>query len=209
MYSSCLIEQTDVLVMDTSVLINLHGSTYGARIISAVPNRLCIPEIVLRELNNETSRSNGETSFVEDLVASGKVTVATLDDREYELFASLASAESSIDDGEAATIAVAACRHYLPVIDDRKGRSRAQEHCKDKPLGWSLDIFRHPNVIAALGSDTSAVALYLALRDARMRVHDDHCDHVVGLIGEQLALECYSLPNYKSRSQIWRQRIHE
>ena len=101
------------------------------------------------------------------------------------------------------SIAVAAFRNLIAVIDERKGRLQAQTHCAGRIPGWSLDLFRHPQIVGALGDDDATEALYLALRDGRMRIHDDHCDHVVGLIGLKRALECNSLPGYKTRRQKW------
>lgn len=55
------------------------------------------------------------------LVTGGIVTLATMTDAEYEIFHELTSTSPSLDDGEAATIAIAAARHFLPVIDERRG----------------------------------------------------------------------------------------
>ncbi len=193
------------LVLDTSVLINLHASTHGGRILSSLPNDILVPEIVASELEHETSKNNGEHQFIHDLVATRKVRIVALDEREYEVFANLVSESPSLDDGEAATIATAACRSCLPIIDERKGRQRAKEHLPEKQPGWSLDLFRHPKVVAELGVALSIEALYFALRYGRMRIQEEHCDHVVRLIGVQCALECNCLPGYKLRRQQWQE----
>ena len=205
--SSSPIDIADPLVLDTSVLINLHACKYGERILTAIPNDILVSEIAAGELKHETSRRNGEYSFLHALVAGGIVTLANLTDAEYGIFHELTSTSPSLDDGEAATIAVAASRNFLPVLDERKGRSRAPTHCGGKLPSWSLDIFRHPQVVAILGAADSTDALYLALRDGRMRIHEDHCDHVVSLIGVQRALECNSLPGYKVRRQEWQASV--
>lgn len=57
-YLSSLIEDASPLVLDTSVLINLHASTYGARILAALPNHALVPSIVATELAHETSKAN-------------------------------------------------------------------------------------------------------------------------------------------------------
>ena len=126
-----------------------------------------------------------------------------MSDDEYKIYKSLVSGQYSLDDGEAATIAIASCRNQLPVIDERRGRLKARIHCPNKPLNWSLDLFLHPNVIKELGAIDSIDALYLALLNGRMRIDESHCDHVVNLIGFQHALECSSLPGYKIRRQKW------
>ena len=191
------------LVLDTSVLINLHASGHGARILSSVPNAILVPEIVVSELEHETSKNNGEHQFIHDLVATKKVSIVALDEREYAVFESLVSGNPSLDDGEAATIATATIRGCQPIIDERKGRLRAQEHFPGKQLGWSLDLFRHPKVVAELGVTLSTEALYFALYYGRMRIQEMHCDQVVSLIGVQRALDCKCLPGYKFRRQQW------
>ena len=202
-YSSSLADDRTPLILDTSVLINLHASTHGGRILSALPNDILVPQIVAAELRHETSRTSGEDRFIRDLVASSNVRLVALDDREYEVFETLVSGSGSLGDGEAATIAVAACRGYLPVIDERRGRARAQALIADKEPGWSLDLFRHPRVTAGLGETASIEALYLALREGRMHIDEAHCDHVVSIIGVHRALECTSLPGYKNRRKRW------
>jgi predicted nucleic acid-binding protein len=206
-YSNFLAEDMTPLILDTSVLINLHASMHGGRILCCLPNDILVPEIVASELEHETSKNNGEHQFMQDLAANCKVRLVALDEREYEIFESLVSGSPSLDDGEAATIATAACRSCLPVIDERKGRLQAQEYIPDKQLGWSLDLFRHPKVVAELGAALSVEALYFALRDGRMRIHESHCDHVVSLIGVQRALDCKSLPGYKVRRQQWQELL--
>lgn len=208
-YSNFLADNLTPLILDTSVLINLHASTHGGRILSCLPNDILVPEIVASELEHETSKNNGEHQFIQDLAANRKVRLVALDEREYEVFESLVSGSPSLDDGEAATIATAACRSYLPIIDERKVRQRAQEYIPGKQLVWSLDLFRHPEVVAKLGAALSVEALYFALRDGRMRIQEGHCNHVVSLIGVQRALDCNCLPGYKVRRQQWRELISE
>lgn len=106
--SSSLIDIVDPLILDTSVLINLHACKYGERILTAIPNDVVVPEIVAGELEHETSRRNGEHHFLHGLMTDGIVTLATMTDAEYEIFGDLTTASPSLDDGEAATIAIAA-----------------------------------------------------------------------------------------------------
>lgn len=197
--SSSLIDIADPLVLDTSVLINLHACKYGERILTAIPNDILVPEVVAGELEHETSRRNGEYSFLHGLVAGGIVTLANLTDAEYEIFYELTSTSPSLDDGEAATIAVAATRRLLPVIDERRGRTRAGILMKARAPGWSLDLFRHPTAVAVLGNQPAVEALYLALRDGRMRIPSDRADGVIALIGNERSRDCSCLPGYRER----------
>jgi hypothetical protein len=69
--SSSLIDVADPLILDTSVLINLHACKYGERILASIPNDVVVSEIVVGELEHETSRQNGEHRFLYDLVTGG------------------------------------------------------------------------------------------------------------------------------------------
>ena len=97
-----------------------------------------------------------------------------------------------------ATIAIAVTRHLLPVIDERKGRARAIALMETREPDWSLDILRHPLVTADLGDQAAVEALYLALRDGRMRIPSEITDYVIALIGMGRAIDCTCLPGYGS-----------
>jgi hypothetical protein len=70
-----------------------------------------------------------------------------------------------------------------------------------------LISFGAPETTAKLGPALSIDAIYLALRDGRMRIHESHCDDVVSIIGAQRALNCKSLPGYKVRQERWQELI--
>jgi predicted nucleic acid-binding protein len=197
--SSSLTDVVDSLVLDTSVLINLHACKHGERILTGIPNDIVAPEIVAGELEHETSRRNGERSFLQGLVRDGIVRLAYMTDAENEIFHELTSTSPSLDDGEAATIAVAATRYILPVIDERRGRIRAGPLLKARAPAWSLDLFRHPTTIAVLGVQSAVEALYLALRDGRMRIPLESADGVIALIGMERSRDCTCLPGYRDR----------
>lgn len=198
--SSSLANNLPPLILDASVAINLHACTHGENILSAIPNDIFVARVVERELDNETSRANGEQSFLERLVERHIVTVTDFTDEEFELFGQLIS---DLDDGEAATIAIASRRQFVPVIDERKGRARANILVTLEP-SWSLDLLRHPSIIASLGDGNAIEALYLALRDGRMRIPHDRAEEVITLIGEQRARECTCLPGYRARFGVTR-----
>lgn len=198
-HSSHLNNIADPLILDTSVLINLHASKKGDRILRAIPNDIVVSEIVADELEHETSRQNGEHSFLSALVIDDVVTLAKLTDAEYEIFSELTVTSPSLDDGEAATISIAASRYFLPIIDERRGRARANSLVRNGESGWSLDLFRHPVVVANLGNQAAIEALYFALRDGRMRIPSESADGIIALIGLERSRECTSLPGYRGR----------
>lgn len=198
-YLSSLTKWSCPLVLDTSVLINLCASACGEKVLKAIPNDIIVPKVVAGELEHETSYRNGHNGFLHGMVSDGVVTVADMTDAEYEVFEGLICGSPCLDDGEASTIAIALSRGAFPVIDERKGRGRAIALMKGQEPGWSLDILRHPCVIDGIGDELAANALYLALRDGRMRVSSDHADHVISLIGEDRSVNCTCLPGYRER----------
>ncbi|MGF6509060.1 putative nucleic acid-binding protein [Paraburkholderia sp. 32] len=197
--SSSRIDIVNQWVLDTSVLINLHACKYGERILSAIPNDILVPEIVAGELEHERSRKNGEYTFLQALVADRIVTVVGLTDAEYLIFHELTSTSPSLDDGEAATIAIAASRQLRPVIDERRGRIRAGTLLPALVPHWSLDLLWHPTVIATLGVQHAVDALYHALRDGRMRIPSENADEVIALIGVERSRDRTCLPGYRER----------
>jgi hypothetical protein len=68
-----------------------------------------------------------------------------------------------------------------------------------RTAGWSLDLFHHPTAIAVLGDQLIIEALYLALRDGRMRIPSESVDNVIALIGMERSHDCTCLPGYQDR----------
>src|SRR3546814_16529051 len=113
-----------------------------------------------------------------------------MSDKETETFLNLTSISPSLDDGEAATIAIAVDRNLIPVLDERKGRKRATA-ISTLELPWlSLDFFLHRAVRDALGDLNANEALHLALLKGRMRIPFKQDDYVHGLIGMEYGKEC-------------------
>jgi hypothetical protein len=133
------------------------------------------------------------------LVADRIVTVVNMTDAEYLMFHELTSTSPSLDDGEAATIAIAASRQLRPVIDERRGRTRAGTLLPALVPHWSLDLLRHPTAVATLGVQNAVDALYHALHDGRMRIPSESVGDVIALIGVERSRDCTCLPGYRER----------
>lgn len=202
--SSSLADDLSALILDTSVIINLHACSIGDQIIAAIPNDIAVPDIVVQELQHETGRANGEHRFLQDLIALKRVRSLPLSDAAWLVFERLTTATSSLGDGEAATIALAATSGFRPVIDDVKGRKAAELLIRGIAPAWSLDVLLHPEVRNEVGVSASHDAIYNALRIGRMRIDDERCDAVVELIGVERAITCTSLPGYKVRREAWK-----
>lgn len=106
----------------------------------------------------------------------------------------IGSARSTLDDGEAATIACALELSAFPLIDERKARRFCAQRYPDLSFGCTIDIFKHPEVGSALGDSELAIAVLNALKKSRMRVPQHHLAWVVNLIGAENAAGCLSLP---------------
>lgn len=203
---TCLSSLSDTLtpiVPDTSVLINLHACSFGERVLCSIPNEIVVPEIVIAELDHETSHANGENDFIQNLISHNFIKVVPLDDAAYRIFEALITSPCSLDDGEAAAIAIAATRGFVPVIDERKGRAQAEAVMHGQSAAWSLDLLVHPAVQAGLPDGAYVEAVYMALSEGRMRIDEERCDAVVALIGVERAIRCTSLPGFRSRQEIW------
>lgn len=203
--SSSLADDLTTLVLDTSVLINLHACTFGEQILAAIPNAIVAAELVVQELGHETSQINGEHQFLERLIAQEQVQLVQLNDAAWVVFEKLTTTTPSLGDGEAATIAVAATSAFRPVIDDAKGRRSVEAFIGDEAAAWSLDLLLHPHVQKDLATGEFVDAVYLALREGRMRIDESRCDAVVELIGVERAMHCTSLPGFKLLRENWQE----
>jgi predicted nucleic acid-binding protein len=201
--SSFLADTAETIILDTSVIINLHACGLGERILATVPNPVVLPQAVIGELERESKRSDAELAFAKGLVDRQIAELAWLDEHSFGIFERLISGSPSLGDGEAATIALASSKNAVPVIDERKGRNRAAALLSMSALPWSLDLLIHPALQAVFTEAERIEMLYDALRNGRMRIDDGRCDAVASFIGIQRALQCSSLPNFKTRRNIW------
>jgi hypothetical protein len=104
-----------------------------------------------------------------------------------------APSPNDLDDGEAATLAIAITEPAIAIIDERKATKIANELCPETVLFSSLDIFSLQEVEDALTPSGISEALFNAIKHARMRVPAEY----VGWVHERLELgqlqECSSM----------------
>jgi predicted nucleic acid-binding protein len=193
---SCLADSKAEVVIDASTAINLNATACAAAILTAIPNRFAITNIVVAELEEGRRTGRRDAELVRELVASGLMTTVTLSNEQEKHFEQLVigPAIDTLDDGEASTIAYAIESGAIPVIDERKAKRVCRERYPQVQLGCTVDIFAHPAVEASFGQLELRDAVFAALQHARMRVLPQHIDWVVRLIGEDRARDCPSLP---------------
>ncbi|WP_423196707.1 PIN domain-containing protein [Cupriavidus sp. H19C3] len=186
----------ELLVVDTSVVINLNATGCAKEILDALPQHVAVVDVVVGELEYGRSKGRGDAAMLADLVKAGVVTVASLGETALPQFESLvvgASAET-LDDGEAATIAYAIDTNASAIIDERKAMRLCSSRFPHIQLGCTLDLLSHQAVKHALGQPRLADALHTALLSARMRVLPHYVNWVVNLIGNERAAACHCLP---------------
>lgn len=191
-FSNSLTDAKMPLVVDTSVLISIHSCGQGERIFSTIPNPIIVPKVVA----DEFQRGTADKPFLPKLISSKVVLVEdTTEDEDSTYFELL----KSLDDGESATIATAFHRKFLPIIDERKGRTKAIELDANLIPGWSLDLLQHPAIGKLMGVSKNIDLIFLALRDSHMRIPEEKAEEIINLIGESRARECTCLPGYNRR----------
>ena len=191
-----LSDSSALVVIDTSVAINLYATGCSSEILNALPNQLLAVEAVLSELDEGSRRGRRDPAWLQKLVSNRLIGIVSLGDLGLQHFEELVvgSASDTLDDGEAATIAYAVEKSAIALIDERKAIRICAERFPNLRLGSTVDLFTHPNVQQELGKNKLTTALVNALQNSRMRVLPHHIDWVIGMIGEDQAALCSSLP---------------
>lgn len=189
-------DQRGLVVADTSVVINLNATGCAVRILTALPFRMVVTDIVQSELQEDRRSGRQDAALLAELIQASQVQIVSLTETGQLVFGDLVigPATETLDDGEAATIAYAEERGIVPVIDERKARRICAQRFNHLRLMSTVDLFTHTDVAASLGRDALADAVFQALQTARMRVLPPHIDWVVTLIGTDRASRCPSLP---------------
>lgn len=195
---SCLSDRTISVVADTSVVINLNATQCSEAILEALPNPFLVVSEVVPELESGLQFGRNDVAALEAWITSGRVRIEQLGHAGVQQFSNLVSgpAAQTLDDGEAATIALALeiKPHAIPLIDERKANRICADRFVHLVTGSSVDLLAQDDVQAALGTARLADAVFNALLVGRMRVLPHHLDWVVSLIGPKRARQCESLP---------------
>jgi predicted nucleic acid-binding protein len=181
---------------DTSALINLHASQVADRLVSAIPNRVIVTQNAVEELERGRLRGYSNAEQLADSVQQGILTIESLSGHSLEIWESLitGSAADTLDDGEAATLALAAVRNGIALIDERKARRIALDRFPQVEVLSSVDLFVHPATLALLGESGQVDAILRAILDARMYVPYHLMSIVMAILGPDKLSSCGSLP---------------
>jgi predicted nucleic acid-binding protein len=191
---SSLNETHKTLVIDASVLINLFGTECPGLLLRSLNRIILIDTITLNEVRlNPITRKSCEEELAQ-LKNEGLLSVIQMDEEAYELFIGLTGSQTpdDLDDGEAATLAQAACSHGVAVIDERKATRIAASHIPAIHVLNSIDILASPELLHKLGKEKVRDMIYGALRNARMRVPVTARAWIADLLGVERVKECLS-----------------
>jgi predicted nucleic acid-binding protein len=183
------------IVLDASAVINLNGSGAAREILAALGRDIVVAEDVVEDLARGKANGRRDAEFLEGLIASRLARRQALASPSLSLFETLTIGPSArtLDDGEAATIALALEIEGAAVIDENKGRRLAAQFAASVPLLGSIELFCHPLVKSALAG-TLADAVFGALQRSRMQVLASHYDWIADLLGPKQLQLCLSLP---------------
>ena len=190
-----------MLVIDTSIVINLNATKCAEEILRVFPHRLVVLDLVAAELECGRPKGRQDANLLAELVKADLVGMVKLGEQGLLHFESLVigAATETLDDGEAATIAYALEANARAIVDERKAIRLCAARFPHLSLGCTVDLLAHSAVQNALGLRRLAEAVHGALLDARMRVLPHHIDWVVKLIGDARASECACLPDLVRR----------
>lgn len=184
------------LIADASVWINLAASGRLEDVLSALSVRVGVPSIALQELKRGHARGYDAFAQVDSLVQTGLIAALNLEPLDESLFLELVSGETAetLDDGEAATLALSVRLKAMAAIDERKATTLAGRRFKDLLVRSTTEL-----MFDALPHDDQtggplADALFGALKGARMRVPQHLQVRVAEVLGPERTRDCPSLP---------------
>lgn len=197
-YQSSLDNSRESVVADTSVIINLIATSSIETILGVLPNKCLVVEEVMLELEAGWASGKKDADKISELSRENHIEIVRLENDCIGYFEELVSGPSvsTLDDGEAATIAYAADRGLIALIDESKGERISQQRFGDLQVATTVDILSHRRVQTEFGRDKLADVVFNALYDGRMRVRQDQLAWITGLIGAERASQCISLPRH-------------
>lgn len=195
-YSSSIIDSSSIFVADASVMINLNATKHGLDVIRALPGVLMVTENVMAELARGDARGHTDAEEVRSFIRLGAIRSMRLESPALETYASLVegAALATLDDGEAATLAIAKAMGGVALIDEHKARTLCARRFPNLCVASTIDLLLNDIVRHALGAEGQVDSIVNALRFARMRIPSHLITRVVKLIGDEVAATCPSLP---------------
>jgi predicted nucleic acid-binding protein len=187
------------LTGDASVVINLIATGCAAEIIRALPNPFVVTDNACAELKDGARKGHDDHERLMRLTDAGLVNLVSLGPSGLSVYESLIDGSnlSTLDDGEAATIAYAHETAGVALLDERKARSLCAGAFPGLRIISTVEILMDSVLTRALGLQGQADAIVNALKIGRMRVPLERVSELRALVGEDRAAQCKSLPKSK------------
>ncbi|WP_295167457.1 hypothetical protein [uncultured Brevundimonas sp.] len=188
--------EASLQIADASVLINLAATGRCSEILAALGAPVALVDVVLRELQRGSANGHGVLDHIEPLIESGQIRVLEMEAADEAPYLSLVAGGTAetLDDGEAATLVVAARLAAIALIDERKATAIAKRRFSSLELRSSTDLLFATLPDEGAHTGPLADALFSALQGARMRVPAHWQTRVVEVLGVERASLCHSLP---------------
>ena len=184
------------LIADASVWINLAATGRMEEVLGALSVPVGVSRTALCELERGKARGYDAFAQVEALVGQGLITTLELDVEDEALFLDLVSGDTAetLDDGEAATLALAFRMKAVAAIDERKATALAGRRFSSLIVRSTTELLFDALPYENEGGGPLAEALFEALRGARMRVPAQLLQRVAEVLGAERVQLCRSLP---------------
>ncbi len=191
------LESSAFLIFDASVTINFLGTGQAVRLLDLIGRPVVMADRTFTEIKRHPLVGRDHVTELQEIIHAGHMEIRGLDGAAKELFFDLASADISggLDDGEAATIALAITMsdYAAPVLDDRKARNLLLRRWPNRYSAYTVDLLAEARISNGMARSELAEAVYSALRHARMRVPAETRPWVSELIGKERAAQCRCL----------------
>lgn len=184
------------LVADASVWINLIAGGRALDILRTFDRPTIIPSIAFGELERGRDKGRSAAEGLIALIDTGHVTVVDLPPAAEDVYLSLVAGRVSqtLEDGEAATLALALDLGATALIDERKAIGIAATRFPGLNVATTTDLLLSERIRSVLTPVDLSDALFATLTEARMRVPDHLLDEVCACLGPDKTRLCLSLP---------------
>jgi predicted nucleic acid-binding protein len=186
------------LVADAGFWVNLAAIERPGELLQALRQPVIVPDVALEELKRGKSTGRQSAGVVEALVSAGHAKLEILPLSALTTYAALVAgtAAATLDDGEAATLALASALGGVAIIDERKARRLSPIHFPELQLIYTIEVLLLPAMEEAVGRIRVSDAVFAALNISRMRIPAQLVVSVIEVIGHDRARLCHSLRNH-------------
>lgn len=187
-----------LLVADAGFWINIAAIERPGELLQPLRQPVIVPDVALEELKRGKSTDRQSAGVVEALMSSGHAKLETLPSSGLTTYAALVAgpAAATLDDGEAATLALANALGGVAIIDEQKARRLSPIYFPELQLIFTIEVLLSPTIEEAVGRIRVSDAVFAALDISRMRIPAELVASVTEVIGDDRACLCHSLRNH-------------